>query len=182
MFKNKLLPFAVVPLLWVSVAFAQSGPGAMGSGPGTGMMGSGAMTNAVTPAERAERHKDMCSQRYGRQVGRIAALETRLGLTDQQRPAWNAWAKGVGSSETALRDQCLSDQPRGDTPPTALEHEARMERGLSAHLQALQANRPAMQTLYDVLTPDQKKIFDRFLSPHGRHGRGGMGGGMGMPG
>lgn len=156
MLKSRYLPLIAMPLLWSFAAAAQ--PPAEES-------------HASVPdvAQVQSWHKDMCSERYGHEVGHLAALESRLALTDQQRPLWDAWSKGVAKSATGQRDQCLADVPATATPPSAVEAEARMERELSARLQSLQANHAALQKLYQALSSDQQKVFDHSFRPHPHH-------------
>ncbi|HVI51008.1 MAG TPA: Spy/CpxP family protein refolding chaperone [Candidatus Sulfotelmatobacter sp.] len=157
-----------MPLMWASAASAETAPPA----PDHQM--------AKQPSEKdlAAWHKTMCSERYAHESGHLAYLQARLELTDKQIPAWVKWAQIQTQSAEKERDACLSMAPKGDAKPSIVEREADMEKHLSLRLQSIQASRPALQNLYDVLTPEQRAVLDQ---PHeGRPGP--MGGPMGAPG
>lgn len=173
---NKIIPALVVlPMLWAATAFAQ--PPAADADADAGQAG----------PRRAEMRREMCIDFYGQRVGSLAALEAKLGITEQQKGAFDAWRKSVLDNAAGRRDQCLADMTRQKVRPSAIEAEARMEQHLAERLQALQTNRPLMTALYDSLSPEQKTIFDRnavpprgphpggMMGPHG-HGHGMMGG------
>jgi hypothetical protein len=54
----------------------------------------------------------------------------------------------------------LPTQPGPQAQGTILDRMGRREQFLSARLQSLQQTRPALETLYNSLTPDQKAIID----------------------
>lgn len=159
--KRTLLTTAALALgLGLAVpVFAQPGPGNEG-GPGR---------------PHAAR---MCEDQDARLAGMLAFAETKLKITEQQRAAWTGFADAVKSSQQPMKDLCAArkDQPRDAALPQRLE---RMEAMMSARLQQLQKVRPALDTLYAQLTPDQQKTADGLMRQAMRHG-GGFGGHHGM--
>lgn len=119
-----------------------------------------------------ERHQDRCAEHYARRAGRLAYLEARLNLTEQQKAAWSKWRQIRLDTAEKRRSACLQHQPNRDEHPTALDREARVEKFLSDRLQTLQASRPALQALYDSLSPEQKVVFDQSVARRGHHRRG----------
>jgi hypothetical protein len=137
--------------------FAQPGP-AGDAGPGT---------------RHAAR---MCEDQDARLAGMLAYAETKLKITEQQRGAWNAFADAAKASQKPMQDLCASrkDQPRDASMPQRLE---RMEAMMSARLQQIQQVRPALNTLYAQLTPEQQKTADGLMRQAMRHQFGGRHGG-----
>ena len=159
MFVNKLAAIAAVPLLWASLAVAQPAAGDAPAGT-MAMQPHPMMDGAVPPKDLAKWHKGMCTERYAHQSAHLAYLEAKLALTDKQRPAWIKWQQWEMQAAAQDRDACLANTPKDNIAPTALDREAALEKGLALHLQSLQASRPALQALYDVLTPEQRAVLD----------------------
>lgn len=92
----------------------------------------------------------------------LDTLKSELKLTGNQTKAWEAF-------ETAARDQgksmeaAHSSMQAGQHTPDA--HIAIMEQRLAG----MKTVQKARTDLYNVLTPEQKTVFDR-AGPHGRHG------------
>jgi hypothetical protein len=110
----------------------------------------------------------MCENRDAHIAGMLAYAETRLKLSDDQKPAWNKLAATVKASTKPMDDICtkLKDAPPPKTLPERLE---RVEQIEQARLAQLQQVRPAVADLYQVLRPEQKEIADNFMrgGPHG---------------
>jgi len=92
-------------------------------------------------------------------------LKTELKLTDKQTPAWQAF-------ETAVRAQMAAHgagrgmrQGMSGGPDAMQAHIAFMEQRLAGMKTILKAR----TDLYQVLTPEQKAVFDQY-GPHHRHG------------
>ena len=126
-------------------------------------------------AEAAARTKDMCQEHYAMEASRLAYVQTRLGLSEQQQTTWNKWRQAVLEQAARERSLCEEMMPKTAAKPTVLEREAGMEKLLGLRLKGLQATRPALETVYGTLTAEQKTLFDRITPPHHaehRHGRG----------
>src|SRR4029077_9302373 len=85
---------------------------------------------------------------------------------DKQRKGerWRPAAAAGGEKE---RTDCLADLPAAGQRPTALDRDSHIEKMMATKVATLQAARPALETLYQSLTPEQRLVFDRPM--HGRH-------------
>ena len=146
-----------------SLQYAQTGPMNAESGehatPGGdreemrgGPMMRGMMMRRGDPQER-------CIDRLAWRAARRAYVETKLNLTAQQQPLWDKVQSAAQSEEQRERQLCAS--LKSGAEPTMLDRMDRMEQILSVRLQALQAAKPAVQALYQALTPEQQAIFNR---------------------
>jgi LTXXQ motif family protein len=112
--------------------------------------------------------KQMCKQRFAREAGFLAYVGAILDLTAQQEPLWDKYRQAMLDSATKLRQVCLDNLASSPAEATALQRRDRMEKMLTARLDALHATRPALEALYQSLTPEQREALDR---PRGRRGR-----------
>ena len=124
-------------------------------------------------ADIAQRRKDRCEDGYARQAGRVAYLETRLGLTSAQQPLFVAFKSVRLDIAKRHADECAvraADQSSQDASP--VDRMSRMEEMLKKRIADLDQERPVFTALYNALTPDQRKA----LAPY-RHRliRGSMG-------
>lgn len=119
---------------------------------------------------QSERPQERCAERYARKVARLAYLEARLNLTEQQKPAFAKWRQIKIDTADKRRASCLARQPGRGQNETAVEREARVEKRLSERLQTLQTTRPVLQALYESLSPEQKVVFDQAVARGHRHG------------
>ena len=117
----------------------------------------------------ASRHHERCEERPAREAGRFAYLEARLKLTSNEQSAFDAWRNAALTTAKSEGAACASDA-RPDHPPTIVDREMRHEKMLKVRLAELDAELPALQTFYNVLTPDQKAILD-LAGHHGHEGR-----------
>ncbi len=142
-------------LVAVPVVAQQSG---QGGGPGFhrahmgGMMGGG--------MER------MCENREARMAGMLAFAETKLNITQQQRAAWTQFTETVRSADAPMARLCdqIGDAEQPATLPDRVE---RMEQVMAARLEQIQTVRPALEQLYQSLTPEQRQIADEFMNRRG---------------
>ena len=156
-----------VPLLARSaddgdLRYAQAGPMGADSGdhamPGLdrpGMRGWPMMRRMMTRQDPQER----CVDRLARHAARLAYVETKLNLTAQQQPLWDKVQSAAQTEEQKERQLCASLKPGAE--PTMPDRMDRMQQFLSARLEGLQAAKPAVQALYQALTPEQQAIFNR---------------------
>jgi len=120
--------------------------------------------------DMAAMHKDMCGNHYAEVAARMAFVETKLELTDAQKPLFAKWRQAALESAGKAKTACLAIQPpSGDKTPSIVERQAHEEAMLSAHLQYLQATKTPLAALYDSLTVSQKAVLDH------AHGGGNMG-------
>jgi len=121
-------------------------------------------------ADIAALHKTMCEDHAARTAAELAYVETKLSLTDAQKPLFAKWRQAAMDSATKQKTTCLAEAPpKPDALPTVLEHEQHEEAMLSAHLQMLQSTRPALEAFYNSLSDAQKDSFNRLHREHGHH-------------
>jgi hypothetical protein len=102
--------------------------------------------------------QERCEERLARRAAMRAYTEAKLNLTAEQRPLWDKVQTIVQSEQQKERQLCAGLKPRDETTmPDRLD---RMQQFLSTRLEALQAAKPAVQALYQALTPEQRAIFD----------------------
>jgi len=102
--------------------------------------------------------KERCEERLAWRAAMRAYAEAKLDLTPEQRPLWDRVESIAQSEQQKERQLCAVLKPGGDT--TMLDRLDRMQQFLSTRLEALQAAKPAVQALYQALTPEQRAIFD----------------------
>jgi hypothetical protein len=106
--------------------------------------------------------KERCEERLARRAGFIAYTVAKLNLTAQQKPLWdklNASMQSAGDKERQLCDK-LPAEAGQQGQGTILDRMSRREQFLQARLQAMQQTRPALEALYNALTPEQKAVVD----------------------
>jgi LTXXQ motif family protein len=139
--------------------------GMMGGGM-RGMMGGGreGMGHHGWMHEMMQRRspRERCEERLAHRAGIIAYTVSKLNLTAEQKPLWDKLNGVIQSAGDKERQLCASlpaqAGPQGQT--TILDRMSRREQFLSARLQSLQQARPALEALYQALTPEQKAIID----------------------
>jgi hypothetical protein len=99
-----------------------------------------------------------CIDRLAWRAARRAYVEAKLDLTPQQRPLWDRVEAVAHSEEQKERQLCRQLTPPAEA--TVLDRLDRAQQFLSARLDALHAAKPAIQALYQALTPEQRAIFD----------------------
>ncbi len=149
------------------VAWSQSPPpppaagaepgGPRGPGPGhEGMQrGWGRWAHDVSP-QRA------CVDRIARRAGFVAAMGVKLNLTADQKPLWDKLVAATQSAQEGQRKLCdaLPMSRDGADKLTVIDRMNHRRQVLQARLQSLQQTEPAVQALYQSLTPEQKAVLD----------------------
>jgi hypothetical protein len=164
-------------LVWLTSAVAKDG----------GFDGSPQVAQAAPPAAmppaagggmdqaRRERRmaafnpRNMCMEHVARRIGMRAYLKARLDLKPEQMTAWNAFEKAADEVSAKDKTRCASLPTEVKTPPKFSERFAMRETMMKARLDAIEAVKPSLTTLYAALTPEQQALFDR---PAGMEGRG----------
>jgi hypothetical protein len=163
------IALAALGLAAVSPALAQDATDGTNMQPHHGQMPS--------PAEMAAWHAQRCNDHYARAAGQLAFVEAKLDITGAQRPLFDHWRDAVLQNAQAHKSECIAHPFTPGEHHSVLERTAMMEKHLESRLAALQAQQPALEALYQALSPQQKAEFDQ--SHHGfRHGRDGHGGPM----
>jgi LTXXQ motif family protein len=99
-----------------------------------------------------------CIDRLAWRAARLAYVEAKLDLTSEQRQLWDKVQAVAQSAEQKERQLCGQLKPSPEA--TVLERIDWAQQFLSARLEALQAAKPAVQALYQALTPEQREVFD----------------------
>jgi hypothetical protein len=162
---RKILPVVVLGLLCAAPAFAQSAPPADGGRH---------QWMEAHKGDMAQFHARMCNDMYAHHVGMVAELGARLDLTDSQRGLFERWKSVVLDAAKSRESACLAHQPGMDGHQDMLAREAHMREMLKSRLAAMDAQAPALDALYQSLTPEQKTELDHMGHRH----EGGMGHGM----
>jgi LTXXQ motif family protein len=102
--------------------------------------------------------QERCEERLAWRAAMRAYTESKLDLTPEQRPLWDKVQSIAQSEQQKERQLCSALKPGDET--TVLDRLDRMQQFLSARLDALQSAKPAVQALYQALTPEQRAIFD----------------------
>lgn len=177
MSRKGLLAAAAISLLCATGAMAQTSSD--GTTAGSGVTLADGSNGSAKPMHRHFARmrdpafaKDMCIEHFARSAGHLAYLEAKLQLTADQKPLWDKWEQATAAGSATMKDDCLAGVPAKDTPSTALDRDSRVEKLLTDKLDTLKTARPALEALYQSLSPEQRIAFDH--STKGRHK--GMGG------
>jgi LTXXQ motif family protein len=99
-----------------------------------------------------------CIDRLAWRAARRAYVEAELDLTAEQRPLWDKLQSLAQAEQQKERQWCQQLKPGEQS--TALDRMDRAQQFLSARLDAVQSAKPALQALYQALTPEQRAIMD----------------------
>jgi len=102
--------------------------------------------------------QERCEERLAWRAAMRAYTEAKLDLTPEQRPLWDRIQSIAQTEQQKERQLCVALKPRDET--TMLDRLDRMQQFLSTRLESLQAAKPAVQALYQALSPEQRAIFD----------------------
>jgi hypothetical protein len=115
-----------------------------------------------TPAEMAARLRQMCHDRYARQAGALAYLEAKLSLTPAEQPLFEHWKQVKLDVAKRQGDACAArEKPNTAKLPSLVDRMAQREARLQKRLADMQAERPALESFYNALSPEQKREFGR---------------------
>jgi hypothetical protein len=103
-----------------------------------------------------------CVDRLARRAGFIAAIGFKLDPTAEQKPLWDKVVSASQSAEEAQRKLCaaLPANALDRDKLTVIDRMHHREQVMQARLAAMQQVDPAVQALYDKLTPAQKAVLD----------------------
>lgn len=113
--------------------------------------------------------KQVCTERFAREAGFLAYLGIKLDLTPQQQPLWGKYHQAMLDNFSKLRDVCAENKNSSHSSLTALQRRNRMEKSLTAKLDVLHATRPALDALYQSLSPEQRALLDHPRRHRRRH-------------
>jgi hypothetical protein len=94
--------------------------------------------------------------------GRLAFFEAELGITEAQRPLWDAYAKAARDAAASMAT--MHGRMQGmQTAPSLPERLALMEEMMANRLAALQTVRGEATALYEALSPAQREVADSIM-------------------
>jgi LTXXQ motif family protein len=96
--------------------------------------------------------------------GRLASMRTKLKITDEQMPQWNAFADAMRDNARRMTEMHEKMAPAASM--SAPERFDRMEQMTAGMMEAVQSTKAAFMPLYSVMSPEQKKMADA-LAPAG---------------
>ena len=149
---------------------AQAGGAPGGVEPGMGQRGNWGMRGGPMMRHRMwgrammrGNPQERCVDRLAWRAARRAYVETKLDLTAEQRPLWDKLQAIAEAQQQKERPLCATLKEDGSA--TMLDRIDRAQQFLSSRLDALRAAKPAVQALYQALSPDQREIFDHPFRP-----------------
>jgi hypothetical protein len=165
-----IVPFIASLALCASAAMAQDAPQAPPA-PTAAHMGHGPWH--MNKEDMAKHHAQRCSDRYAKAVGGLAYLETKLALTDRQKPLFERWKHVKLESVKARANDCATMAPR-DMDASIIDRLKMQEKRIKARLADLQAEMPSLEALVASLTDEQKEDLERTHEMFGGHEMHGM--------
>ena len=148
------------------LAWSQSPPPAPGAAPGMPGGVGGPGRDGMHPGRgrwaRNVSPQKACVDRIARRAGFVASIGFKLNLTPDQKPLWDKVIAANETADNAQRKLCdaLPASKEDFGKLTLMDKIKHREQVLQARLQGLQQAEPAVQALYDKLTPEQKAIAD----------------------
>ena len=103
-----------------------------------------------------------CTDRIAKRAGFVATIGFKLNLTDAQKPLWDKVVAATQAAQANEQKTCsaLPAAAADRTKETIIDKMNHRTQMMQAQLQGLQQSEPAVQALYQALTPDQKAIID----------------------
>lgn len=151
--QNKGLIAAIAPLaLCAMAAMAQEAPPPPQP---DGRM----QAKSVDKAEMQKHFVAMCTDRYAREVGELAYLETELALSPAQKPLFDRWKAAKLANARARQADCSAQTPP-DAPPSLVERLKHDVKTAKQKLDEINAEMPALEALAGTLSTEQARAFD----------------------
>ena len=103
-----------------------------------------------------------CQDRIAKRAGFVAYIGAKLNLTADQKPLWDKVVAATQAAQANEAKTCTTLPTSADArdKETIIDKMNHRQAMMQAHLQGLQQTMPAVQALYQVLTPEQKAIVD----------------------
>ena len=90
---------------------------------------------------------------------RIAQMHRRLQITPRQQPAWDAFAQMMRNNATSI-EQAYKDRRASITTMSAVDNMQNFAQIEQARAQGVQNLAVSFQTLYGMMSDDQKRTAD----------------------
>lgn len=131
-----------------------SGQGMMGGqGMGSGMMGHSGM---------GMMGHGMMNDMGPMMEGRLAYMKAELGITAEQTAAWDDYAKAMKARVASMQER-RTEMMKVMHSGSALDRLDARTKAMEDMVESLKAVRPAVVSLYNALSADQKKKADALL-------------------
>jgi LTXXQ motif family protein len=163
-------------LIFTSAAFAQPPPaepqapprGQPGTMMGPGMMGHGDWAPWMMGTGRHHGMMMAPGMIQAFAEGKLAFLKSWLNITEAQSGTWTAFADVVRAqaksiAESRQKRMPTPDQPAELTLPQWVDQHLQM---MDEHLAAMKKVKPALDALYQALTPEQRQKADQLIRMH----------------
>jgi hypothetical protein len=109
----------------------------------------------------AQSPQQACEDRIARHAGFAAYIAAKLDLTADQKPLWDKVQAAMQASADKERQVCSTLKPASErSSETMIDRMNTRQAMLTAQLQGIQQVEPAVQALYQSLTPAQKAVLD----------------------
>jgi len=104
-----------------------------------------------------------CTDRVAKRAGFVAYMGAKLNLTADQKPLWDKVVVSTQAAQANEAKTCGALPASADdrAKETILDRMTHKQAMMQAQLQGLQQIQPAVQALYQSLTPDQKAMVDQ---------------------
>jgi hypothetical protein len=99
---------------------------------------------------------------------RIKDLHDKLKITDAQADQWAAVAQVMRDNANGYA-QLIKDTKKAEATTTAVEDLQAYQRVAEAHAEGIKKLAATFETLYDTMSPEQKKITDEVFRAHKHH-------------
>lgn len=100
---------------------------------------------------------------------RIKTLRSQLRITPEQEPAWNNVAQVMRDNANTMKS-LREDKAENLATASAVEQITSYAKIVDAHADGIHKFVPAFQSLYDTLSPEQKKKADEVFRERAREG------------
>jgi periplasmic protein CpxP/Spy len=120
------------------------------------------------PQDMQRHFAQMCTDQYPVAAGEVAFLEAKLALTDKQKSLFERW-KAVKLANAKARAADCPAIRQHDKPPSAIDRMKMEQRMLQARLDDIRSQLPALESLLNSLTDEQKDALDQgtMMEGHG---------------
>ena len=149
------------PILSALFAAALAAPGL--AAPASAQTSPAPATTA-TAASNAATRRDATVER------RIAALHSKLNITAAEQKPFDDFAQAMRDSAAAM-DEAMAKRRAAGTAETAVEQMKGYAEVAQAHAQQVSQLVGPFSTLYDALSPQQKKLADQSFRDYGNQER-----------
>lgn len=118
--------------------------------------------SGAAPAVAPGPHPGQSGVRKDRVERRIEELHGRLHIAPAQEPQWAQFAQVMRDNARDM-DQIYEDHARRLKDMNAVDNMASYAKVVEAHAQDVQKLVPAFRTLYEALSPDQRRTADQLF-------------------